>query len=59
MPWSDASRAAASERMKRLHADPAFNPLAALSPAQRADYDILVKVGGYSRDRAFVALGLA
>ena len=41
-----------SERMKRLHADPEFNPLAALTPEERADYDVLRKKGGYSREEA-------
>lgn len=45
------------ERMKRLNADPAYNPLAALTPEERADYDVLVKKGGYSRCDALSLIG--
>ena len=51
------ARARSSARMKALHADPEFNPLAALNPSERADYDVLVKSGGYSRCDALVAIG--
>lgn len=47
------------ERMRKLNADPAFakklNPLAHLTPEQRADYDVLKKAG-YSRAEAFKAI---
>lgn len=45
------------ERMKALNADPEFNPLAALSQIERADYDILRKKGGLSRAAALKAIG--
>lgn len=32
-----------AERMRKLHADPEFNPLAAITEAERADYDVLRK----------------
>ena len=38
--------------MVALHADPEFNPLALLTPEQRAEYDLLRKKGGYSREDA-------
>ena len=50
-------RAKNAERMRRLHADPEFNPLAALTPEERAEYDILVKRGGYSRAEALEIMG--
>ncbi len=37
--------AAASERMKALHADPAFNPLAGMSESQKKIYRKLVNNG--------------
>lgn len=40
-------------------ADPANNPLAALSPAERADYDVLKRRGGKSRAEALAAIGRA
>jgi hypothetical protein len=42
--------------MKRFHADPAFNPLAALSAEERADYDVLTRAG-YRRAEALSAIG--
>lgn len=45
-----------AERMRKLHADPEFNPLAALTPNERADYDVLRKAG-YTRAEAFAAMG--
>ena len=47
-----------AERMRALHADPEFNPLVVLTPAERADYDVL-KRAGYSRDDVFRAIGRA
>lgn len=47
-----------SERMKRLNADPEFNPLAALTREKRADYDTL-KRAGYTRPEALRAIGRA
>lgn len=53
--------AAASERMRKLHADPAHNPLAALTPQQRADIQYSAHEGrlyartGPSRDSALDA----
>ena len=44
--------------MRALHADPEFNPLASLSDAERADYDIL-KRNGYSRAEALGTIGRA
>lgn len=48
-------RDARAERMRRLHADPLVNQLAAMTPEQRADYDLLKKAG-YSRAEAFAAM---
>lgn len=50
--------AANAERMRKLHADPEYNPLAMLSAQERADYDAL-KRNGYSRADAFRAIGRA
>ena len=47
----------AAEHMRRLNADPARNPLAALTPAERADYDTLRRKGGYTRSDALRAIG--
>ena len=46
------------ERMKALNADPEFNPLAALTSAERADYDAL-KAARYRRHEALAAIGRA
>ena len=46
-----------AERMRRLNADPARNPLAALTPEERADYDVLRRKGGLTRDEALRAIG--
>ena len=46
-----------AERMRKLNADPEFNPLAALTQEERADYDVLVKKGGLSRHDALVSIG--
>lgn len=43
--------------MKALHADPEFNPLAALTVQERADYDTLRRRGGYTRAEALQAIG--
>ena len=51
-----ANAARAAERMRKRHADPEFNPLAALTGAERADYDVLRKAG-YTRAEAFEAMG--
>ena len=40
-------------------ADPANNPLAALTAAERADYDVLKRKGGISRAEALAAIGRA
>ena len=45
-----------AERMRALNADPEFNPLVLLTPAERADYDVL-KRAGYSRADALRAIG--
>jgi hypothetical protein len=45
------------ERMKALNADTKFNPLAALTAAQRADYDVLVKKGSFRRTEALRSVG--
>ena len=45
------------ERMKALHADPFRNPLVLLTPAERADYDVLVRKGGLDRATALAAIG--
>ena len=52
-------RAKQAEGMRRRNADPEFNPLAALTPEERAEYDILVKRGGYSRAEALEIMGKA
>jgi hypothetical protein len=49
--------AANRERLKALNADPRHNPLAALSPADRADYDVLRTKGGYGREEALAMIG--
>ena len=48
---------ASAERMRARHADPARNPLVLLSPAERADYDILTRKGGKTRNDALAAVG--
>ena len=50
--------AAHAERMRKLNADPDHNPLVMLSAHERADYDLLKRIG-YSRDEAFRAIGRA
>lgn len=52
-------KVACAERMRRLQGDPAFNPLAALTAAERADYDILKRRGGLRRAGALRAIGRA
>lgn len=51
----------ASERMRKLRKDPKFlvklNPMARLTPDQRAEYDALKKAG-YSRAEAFKEIGV-
>jgi len=55
--WADPEvRARMSEASKKAWADPEKNPLAGLSVAERADYDLL-KRNGYSRDEALAAIG--
>lgn len=54
---AERHREAARGRMKALHADPEFNPLAALTAAQRADYDVLVKKGSFRRTEALRSVG--
>lgn len=51
----DKRATVASEHMRKLHADQKLNPLARLTPEQRADYDVLKKAG-YSRAEAFKAI---
>lgn len=53
---SNGSREAHADRMRKMHSDPAFNPLAALTREQRDEYDILVKKGGYKRAEALSML---
>lgn len=48
-----------AHRMKARNADPAFNPLAALTPEERADYDLLKKRALYTRAEALRAIGRA
>jgi len=55
--FAERNRERNRERMKALNADPEFNSLAALSPVERADYDVLVKKGGLSRGAALTAVG--
>lgn len=43
-------------RVRRWHSDPKNNPLAALTPDERADYDRL-KRAKYTRKEAFCAVG--
>lgn len=50
--------AAHAERSRSHQSDPAINPLAALTPAQRADYDTL-KRAHYTRNGALTAIGRA
>jgi len=45
-----------AERMRRRQANPKFNPLAALSEAERVDYDTLKKAG-YTRAEALETIG--
>jgi hypothetical protein len=52
-------RARKSARMKELNADPARNPLAALTPQERADYNLVKRKMGYTRDEALTAIGRA
>lgn len=47
-----------SARLKRRHADPAFNPLVRLTAAERADYDAY-RGAGYRRAEALRAIGRA
>lgn len=55
--FADGRKSAAhAERMRALHDDPSRNPLVQLTPAERADYDTLVKRGGLSRAEAFRAI---
>lgn len=56
--FSARNRERGRARMKALQADPSFNPLAALSPEERADYDVLKKAG-YSRQYALLSIGRA
>lgn len=51
------SRDVRSKRLKALHAQGKLNPLANLSPTERADYNVLRKKAGYSRNEAFAAIG--
>jgi hypothetical protein len=44
------------KRMKARQADPAFNPLAALTEEERAEYDTLKRAGN-SRPQALEAIG--
>jgi hypothetical protein len=44
------------ERMRRLHADPARNPLVLLTPAEREDYDVCMRAGR-TRAEALRAIG--
>ena len=53
--WYDAD--AQRERIKRVHANPAFNPLVLLTPKQRENYDLLLHVGGLKRAEALRAVG--
>lgn len=55
---SAANSDAQSVRAKRRFADPAFNPLAALTPAERAVYNVL-KRKECTRDEALAAIGRA
>lgn len=48
--------AAHAKAMRRKWADPAYNPLAALSPEERADYD-LMKRNKFTRNEALTAIG--
>ena len=50
--FAAANAARSSARMKARHADPKFNPLAALTKKQRKIYDILRKKCGYDRETA-------
>lgn len=55
LEWRRAARDAELIRklklIRKLNQHPDFNPLAALTPEQRADYDALRKFG-YSRDES-------
>ena len=48
--------AAHAERLRARNADPEFNPLAALTERERADYDTF-KRAGYERNEAFAMIG--
>lgn len=52
---SPAHAARISRLARARHADPAFNPLAALTPDERAEYDKLRRYG--SRNRALIVIG--
>lgn len=52
--WSEKGRAARVERMKQLHADPAFNPLAGMDDRQKKIYRKLVSCG-VEAERAIAA----
>ena len=56
--FAERNRERRRERMRALNADPEFNPLASLSDAERADYDIL-KRNGHSRAEALGTIGRA
>ena len=54
--FAAASSARARAKMTALHQDPAFNPLVLLSPAERAEYDRLMR---QPRDAVLAAIGRA
>lgn len=55
--WADPEvRARMSEAAKKALADPTHNPLAALTPSERQDYDALRYKGGLSRNEALRAI---
>jgi hypothetical protein len=54
----DPRRKASAGRLRKLNGDSAFNPLAALSASERADYTTFKKAG-YKRTEALAAIGRA
>ena len=57
--FAERHRERSCERMKAMRADPARNPLVLLTAAERADYDMLRKKGGSTRNDALRAIGRA
>ena len=54
--WRNVRSELSSARMKARHQDPAFNSLVLLSPAERAEYDRMMR---QPRDAVLAAIGRA